>query len=305
MISMDLSVGGEWRNGKKEIDEKEKILPVDRHEKECVSMKYKLVAADMDGTLLDGRGEITPATVEVIRKLAKKDVLFTISTGRPIQGVTKYKELLGLTGPVITYNGAMVVNVEDNTVLFEQGLLREDARKIWELGLSYDTTMCIWAGNRLYGNRLDERIHDYKKLSGVEPMLAGDIKSLLDIGVTKILWYDKEERIEEILSVLSPELFTEVSYCTSKPTFLEFFSSKVSKAVAMEKIGELLGIPWEEMIAIGDGLNDLSMIQYTGLGVAMGNAAKEVKEHAQFVTATNEEEGVRKVLEKYVMGEGV
>lgn len=262
-------------------------------------MKYKFVAADMDGTLLNSRGEITPDTVEEIRKLAEKDVVFTVSTGRPIQGVTKYKEVLGLTGPVITYNGAMIVNAKDNRVLFEQGLLREDARKIWELGQTYNTTMCIWAGNQLYGNRLDDKIHDYKKLSGVEPVLAEDIETLLDIGITKILWYDEVERIESFLAQLSPDLFCEVSYCTSKPTFLEFFSDKVSKAVAMEKIGELLGISREEMVAIGDGLNDLSMIQYAGLGVAMGNAAKEVKEHAQFVTDTNDEEGVKKVLEKF------
>lgn len=267
-------------------------------------MKYKLVAADMDGTLLDSRGEITPATVDAIRELAEKDVVFIVSTGRPIQGVEKYKELLGLTGPVITYNGAMIVNVEDNKILFEQGLLREDARKIWELGQKYNTTMCIWAGNQLYGNRLDEKIHDYKKLSGVEPILAEDIEELLDIGITKILWYDEVERIEAFLTSLSPELFCEVSYCTSKPTFLEFFSKKVSKAVAMEKIGELLGITREEMVAIGDGLNDLSMIQYAGLGVAMGNAANEVKENAQIITDTNDEEGVKKVLEKFFAEEG-
>ena len=267
-------------------------------------MKYKFVAADMDGTLLNSCGEITPATADAIRKLAEQDVVFTVSTGRPIQGVEKYKELLGLTGPVITYNGAMIVNAENNEVLFEQGLLREDARKIWELGQTYNTTMCIWAGNQLYGNRLDDRIHDYKKLSGVEPVLAEDIEELLDIGITKILWYDEVERIEAFLTQLSSDLFCEVSYCTSKPTFLEFFSKKVSKAVAMEKIGELLGISREEMVAIGDGLNDLSMIQYAGLGVAMGNAAKEVKESAQFITATNEEEGVRKVLEKFFTEEG-
>ena len=263
-------------------------------------MKYKLVAADMDGTLLNSRGEITSATVAEIRRLADKGVVFTVSTGRPMQGVAKYKELLGLTGPVITYNGAMIVNAGDNRVLFEQGLLREDARKIWELGQKYNTTMCIWAGNRLYGNRLDERIHDYKKLSGVEPVLAEDIETLLDIGITKILWYDEVERIEAFLAQLSTDLFCEVSYCTSKPTFLEFFSKKVSKAIAMEKIGEILGISREETVAIGDGLNDLSMIQYAGLGVAMGNATKEVKENAQFITDTNEEEGVRKVLERFL-----
>ena len=262
-------------------------------------MKYKFVAVDMDGTLLNSRGEITPATEREIRKLADKGVVFTVSTGRPIQGVAKYKELLGLTGPVITYNGAMIVNAEDNRVLFEQGLLREDARKIWELGQKYNTTMCIWAGNQLYGNRLDEKIQDYKRLSGVEPILAEDIEKILDMGITKILWYDEVERIEAFLAQLSSDLFCEVSFCTSKPTFLEFFSSKVSKAVAMEKIGEYLGVNREEMVAIGDGLNDLSMIQYAGLGVAMGNAAKEVKENAQFITDTNDEEGVKKVLEKY------
>ncbi len=267
-------------------------------------MKYKFVAVDMDGTLLNSRGEVTPATVEAIRRLADKDVVFTVSTGRPMQGVAKYKELLGLTGPVITYNGAMIVDAKDNKVLFEQGLLREDARKIWEMGQKYNTTMCVWAGNRLYGNRLDEKIHEYKKLSDVEPVLAEGIEPLLDIGITKILWYDEVERIESFLTQLSPELFCEVSYCTSKPTFLEFFSKKVSKAVAMEKIGELLGIAREEMVAIGDGLNDLSMIQYAGLGVAMGNAAKEVKENAQFITDTNDEEGVRKVLDKFFTEEG-
>lgn len=264
-------------------------------------MKYKFVAVDMDGTLLNSRGEITPATVAVIRKLADKDVVFTISTGRPIQGVAKYSESLGLKGPVITYNGAMIVNAEDNKVLFEQGLLREDARRIWELGQKYNTTMCIWAGNQLYGNRLDEKIQDYKKLSDVEPILAEDIEALLDIGITKILWYDEVERIEEFLTSLSSDLFLEVSYCTSKPTFLEFFSKKVSKAVAMEKIGEMLGIARDEMVAIGDGLNDLSMIQYAGLGVAMGNAAQKVKDNAQLITDTNEEDGVKKVLEKILV----
>ncbi len=132
----------------------------------------------------------------------------------------------------------------------------------------YNTTMCIWAGNQLYGNRLDEKIHDYKKLSGVEPVLAEDIETLLDIGITKILWYDEVERIESFFAQLSPDLFCEVSFCTSKPIFLEFFSKKVSKAMAM------------------------------------GNAAKEVKESAQFITATNDEDGVKKVLVKFFTGEG-
>ena len=262
-------------------------------------MDYKFVAVDMDGTLLDSKGQISERTVLAIRQLVETGVIFTISTGRPIQGVDKYNCLLHLAGPVITYNGAMIVDAKTHRTLFEKGLSAHDARKIYRLGLHYDTTMCIWAGNQLYGNRLDDRIHDYKKLSGVEPKKIESIEELLDIGVTKILWYDNEAAIQTMLSELSEDMFAEVTYCTSKPTFLEFFNRGVSKSEAMRQIGAIYHISREEMIAIGDGLNDLSMIRYAGLGIAMANAATEVKENAQYITASNDEEGVLRAIEAF------
>lgn len=263
-------------------------------------MKYKLIAVDMDGTLLNSKGEITEKTMAAIRNAVDQGIILVISTGRPIQGVEKYNGLLDLRGPVITYNGAMIVDAPTREVLFRQELSRDDAKRIWELGRKYDTTMCIWSNNQLYSNQWNDKIHDYKKLSGVEPILIKDFDTLSEQGITKILWYDEVKRVGEFLNELSPEMFSEVSYCTSKPSFLEFFSSKVSKSVALEKIGEIYNITREEMIAIGDGLNDLGMIQYAGLGVAMGNAEEEVKKHAQLVTKTNDEEGVRVVIEKYL-----
>lgn len=263
-------------------------------------MGFKLIAVDMDGTLLNSEGKISEKTVDAIRNLSKTDVIFTISTGRPIHGVQKYNTQLHLMGPIITYNGAMIVNAETQEILFEEGLSREDAETIWKLGEQAGVTMCIWSNNQLYGNRLDKRIHDYKKLSGVEPLLA-DKEQLLNQGITKILWYDEVDRIRRFCRELSPELFSQVTFCTSKPVFLEFFSSKVSKAVAMKKIGELYNIQREEMIAIGDGLNDLSMIEYAGLGVAMENAEKAVKDTAQYITASNDEDGVAKVIETFVI----
>lgn len=262
-------------------------------------MKYKFIAVDMDGTLLNSNGIITGNTVEGIRHLVSQGIIFTISTGRPIQGVEKYNSLLHLKGPIITYNGAMIVDAETHETLFERGLLRDDAIKIYELGLYYDTTMCIWAGNQLYGNRLDSRIHDYKKLSGIEPIKIDCIEEILDLGVTKILWYDEEDVIEGIMRELSTEMFSEVTYCTSKPTFLEFFNRKVSKSEAMSQIGLMYNISSKEMIAIGDGLNDLSMIQYAGVGIAMDNADREVKENAQYITSSNDDEGVLKAIKRF------
>ncbi|MCR1918241.1 Cof-type HAD-IIB family hydrolase [Frisingicoccus caecimuris] len=266
-------------------------------------MSYKFIAVDMDGTLLDSNGLITENTVNAIRHLVKSGVIFTISTGRPIQGVEKYNSLLHLRGPVITYNGSMIVDAESYETLFERGLLSVDARRIFELGLHYDTTMCIWAGNQLYGNKLNSRMHDYKKLSGVEPIKLIDIEKVLDIGVTKILWYDDVDTVKKMMQELSDDMFSEVTYCTSKPTFLEFFNRRVSKSEAMRQIGQIYSIAPEEMIAIGDGLNDLSMIQYAGMGIAMANADNEVKNNAQYITTSNDDEGVLNALKRFFPGE--
>lgn len=264
-------------------------------------MGYKFIAADMDGTLLNQSGEITPRTQEAIRKAVEKGVIFSVSTGRPIQGVEIYQHILNLKAPFITYNGAMIVDSVTRDILFCQELEKEDARKILRAGRDFGTTMCVWSGNKLYGNVLNDRIHDYKKLSQVEPELIEDEEALLEQGITKILWYDEAESILKWQEVLAETDFNSAAFCTSKPVFLEFFNSKVSKASALKKIGELYHIRREEMIAVGDGYNDLSMIEYAGLGVAMGNAPEEIRQKAAYVTSSNEEDGIAGVIEKFIL----
>lgn len=265
-------------------------------------MEYKLIAADMDGTLLNNEGDITPGTLQAIKRAVDRGVIFSVSTGRPLQGVERYSHLLNLNAPFITYNGAVIVVSGTGEILFQQDLERADARRILELGRRYGTTMCVWSGNQLYGNVLNERIYDYVRMSEVEPRLLEDEELLLRQGVTKILWYDDADSIGRWQKELAEEQFGSVTFCTSKPVFLEFFNRKVSKAAALEKIGRLYGIKPEEMIAIGDGCNDLSMLEYAGLGVAMGNAPEEIKERAAYITASNEEDGVAAVIDKFIIG---
>ena len=259
-------------------------------------MEYKLVALDMDGTLLNSNGKISDKNIETINKLINEGIIIVLSTGRPIQGVNIYNSLLPVNGPIITYNGAMIFN--NQNIIFKQNLEREAAKKIIDLGSKYDTTMCIWSNDQLYTNKINNKVNDYKKLSRVEPKLIDDYEEILDLGITKILWLDEEENIEKYISELSEKIFQNVSFCTSKSTFLEFFNKNVSKGKALEKIGELLNIRREEMIAIGDELNDLPMIEYAGLGIAMGNANDLVKQKARFVTLSNDEDGVNLALEE-------
>lgn len=261
--------------------------------------EYKMIAVDMDGTLLDNQKQISKETVRAVRKLMQTEILFVISTGRPFQGVEKYKDLLDLRGPVIAYNGALIVDAGTSERLYEQGLSAKDAKKIFELGLCYDITMGIWARNRLYGNKLDERMRAYQMISGVEPVRIDAFEGLPAKDVTKIVWCGDPGCLKKITEELSGDLFAEVTCCLSQPSILEFFSSRVSKALAMQKIGERYGIRREEMLAVGDGLNDVEMLQYAGLGIAMDNAPDEVKKYAGWITASNEEEGVLRVLRHF------
>lgn len=264
-------------------------------------MNYKLIAVDMDGTLLNSNKEITAKTANAIRRAIQQGVIFTFSTGRPMQGVEKYRQQLDLKFPIITYNGAMLVRGDTKDVIYSVNLDTNDVVKIWQLGQSLGTTMCVWSCNRLYCNVLNERAYDYAKLTGMDPQLLKDISSILLCGVTKILYYDDVDKISHWQHEIQPTIFGSVTFCTSQPKFLEFFNSSVSKAVAMAKIGEMYGISSQEMIAIGDGLNDISMLEYAGLGVAMANAPDEVKKHADYVTLSNDQDGVAHVIAEFIL----
>lgn len=263
-------------------------------------MNYKLIAADMDGTLLNSRGVITEKTRDAIRRVEEKGVTFTVCTGRSIQGVERYSDILNPESPVITYNGAMIVLWKTKEVIYEQRLMPDDARNILAWGKKFNTAAVAWSNNRLFAHELNDRVRNYTELSKVEPVLITDEEEIIHSGITKILWYDEADKIDHFQEVLSDKLGGGVTFCTSKPTFLEFFDSRVSKAVAMEKIGEHFGIKKEEMVAIGDGFNDLSMIEYAGMGVAMGNAPEEIRKRANYVTLSNDDDGVAHFLDKFI-----
>ena len=265
-------------------------------------MKYKLIAVDMDGTLLNDNGQITPETIAAINLAVSKKVIFTICTGRPIQGVDKYSKLLQLKAPIITYNGSMIVQSDTKEVLFSQTLTYSDAIKILNAGNKMGATMCVWAHNKLYCNVFNDRVDFYKSISDVTPTLIADYDALAQSGITKILWSDDAEVIADMQQQLKQVAFENVTYCTSRPIFLEFFNGDVSKACAMQTIGQIYGIKREEMIAIGDGYNDLSMIEYAGLGVAMANAPDGVKQKSAYVTEnTNNDGGVAEVIQKFIL----
>lgn len=260
------------------------------------------MAVDMDGTLLNDQKKITEKNRQAIEKARKDGLLFTLCTGRPIQSALPYAKQLKLTDPLILYNGAMLYHPATGKVLYHQPLKASDALDILRLGEKYRTTLCIWAGGQLYGNVINDRILQYKKNAGTEPLLLADPQKLLQQGITKILWYDDAEKIQNIQSELADFPFSSVTFCTSSPEYLEFFNSQASKGAALQQLGELYGISLKETIAVGDGFNDLSMLTQASLGAAMKNAPEQVKAMADYITSrTNEEDGIAEILETFVL----
>lgn len=264
-------------------------------------MAYKLMAVDIDGTLLNNRNELTDNTKNAIRRAVEKGLIFTIASGRPIQGIEGLNKALNLDVPFITYNGAMVVLGKSKQVLYEQKLSKADAGDIIKLGEEYGTTIMVWKDNGLYVPKVDERVDKYKTISSVEPIIAENMKQLIENGVTKILWYDEVEKVEQYQREIGKYLSDNVNFHPSRPYFLEFVDKNASKAIAMEKLGEYYEIKQSEMIAVGDGYNDLSMIEYAGLGVAMANSPDGVKEKADYITLSNEEDGVAHVINEFIL----
>ena len=213
-------------------------------------IKYKLLALDIDGTLLNDKRELTDRTVEAIKRAIDSGVHVTLCTGRPIQGVKWFVERLGITAPVITYNGAEIVDPASGEILFKNQLLPSDAIKIAEYGRDRGVTLIIWSKGELYGYPMNERVDFYKQIALTEPKEATDIKGLAERGITKIIWFDEIDRVNQFKTELNKSDFKSVTYVTSNPRFLEFFNSEVSKRISMEKLADMLGVSRAETVAI-------------------------------------------------------
>ena len=269
-------------------------------ESKVLPLMYKLIAADIDGTLLDSARVLRPATENAIRRAREAGVLFTLSTGRPIQGIRKFRHLLSPDVPVITYNGSMVLTADTGRIILSDRLPEDAARTVWREGCARGTTVVAWADNRLYCNRVSEIVLDYRTLTMETPNEIADFEPIAG-HVTKMIWLDDAETVVRYRAELGTSLGDGVRFTTSNPRYLEFMNSRVSKSAALRAVADALGFAREEIIAIGDGLNDLDMIEAAGMGVAMGNAHPRVLAAADFVTKTNDEDGLAYMIEELIL----
>ena len=276
----------------------------------------RMIGLDLDGTLLTDKKELTPRTREALVKAIQSGVTVLVATGRPWMGVPE--ELRSFPGMcyALTSNGARVLDTRANAVLIERLIEPGPAKKALEICGKYDTLQEIYFDGQGYAQadkiQLVERYHknpnmwEYMRKTRIP---VDDIHALLEWenrGLDKVqaLFADMEERKkawEELSREEDLELVGSLGYN------IEINARGVNKGTALVELGRLLGIRREEIMACGDGDNDTVMLREAGFGVAMGNAEDETKEAADYITLTNEEEGVAHAIEKFVLrgGEGV
>lgn len=266
-------------------------------------MRYRLLVTDIDGTLVDSHQEVPEANVKAIRRLVAAGGLYTFATGRNEQSVRPYAEALGVNAPAILYNGAKVVDLSHNKTLFEHCLSREAARFVLRLVSSFDVHPTLHLGGHVYVQRANQVVRDHMAKNGIPWIEVGDLARFLERAPhrekpTKILLIGADYVLEGLRRVIQAGLPT-LSVMKSEPTYLEVLPPGISKGAALLVLCEHLGLDLQEVVAMGDGPNDMTLIEAAGLGVAVANAAPELKERADFISRSNEECGVAEVIETF------
>ena len=263
--------------------------------------KIRLIAVDLDGTMLSRESTITRRVKNAVAAVRAAGVYFTVSTGRMFSAAAHFARELDIDLPLITYQGALVKNSLSGEVLryrpLPQVYARELITRVQQLGYH----MNGYLEDRLLVERDDELGRRYAANNGVEMVVVGDFNEYFQDDPTKLVVIAEEQQVTRLLAELAPAYQGKVHLSKSLPGYLEFSHLQATKGDALAYLARYFGVRKEEVMAIGDSYNDMEMLQYAGVGVAVANARDDLKRIADYVTSQSYGDGVVEALEQYVL----
>lgn len=275
---------------------------------------YKLLVLDLDGTLTNSKKEITPHTLQVLLKAQQQGLRIILASGRPVFGIAPLADQLHLAeydGYVLAYNGGQIVRWSDHKVISQQMLDPEVLPYIYECskrqvpgkdGKIATFQVLSYRGDKVFTENPGDQYVNYECwLNRIPCDKVDNFLEAVDCLLPKCLIVGDPEPLHVLELEMAEHLRGKNDVYRSEAFFLEIVPLGIDKAKRLSIILEHLGIDKSEMICCGDGYNDQSMIEYAGLGVAMANAKPEVKAVADYITLSNEEDGVAAVVEKFCM----
>lgn len=269
-------------------------------------MEYKMIVLDLDDTLLKKDGTISPATKEMLHRAQQAGVTVVLASGRPtfgIEPVAKELDLEGTGGYMLSFNGAKIIDCTDHRELYAANLTRQQMQQLFDWSMEEGAYIQTYMGDQIVASAGNPYTDIEKEITGMDILVPDDFKRYVSGDVVKAIVLQDPERLKEIEKKWEPLVQGQMYMTISKPFFLEFMNREVDKSKSIARLAELLHIPMEQVIAIGDSYNDLSMIEAAGLGVAMENGVERVKQAADYITEDNEHDGVANVIARFVFGD--
>lgn len=267
----------------------------------------KLIASDLDDTLLNLDSKISAENKEAVRKVLAKGLTFTLATGRMFQSSTPFARELGLdpNQPIICYNGALIKRISGE-VLYHKPLPVDLAIKITEYVQARGWTLNLYYEDELYVAAMNKQVEDYAQVAQVDVHVEPDLVTFIQDGkkdLSKILVISDPQfvssRMEEIRNLVG----TETQVLQSQAKYIEITNREAHKGAALMWLAQSMGLTAQEILALGDGNNDQSMLEIAGIGVAVANALPSVKKVADYETKSNYEHGVAHALNRFILTE--
>lgn len=273
-------------------------------------MKYKLLATDLDGTLLNKDTALTSLNVEAVKKARERGLNVLIASGRSHESIKRFNKELGLIDENsygISFNGAFVFKANTMEILFSSPLRANECKEIYKVVKAYDKNVPLilytLPGDRVYYESEDENINTYYTFTNMKASKVSDLRDFVRNGAAKFIIRKDPAELQKLYETVKEELKDVCELVFSAPHLLEFGVLGNNKAVALEFLAGHLGISMEEVAAVGDNYNDMEMIKAAGLGIAVANAVPEVKEAADYITKNdNNENALAEIVEMLLDG---
>lgn len=276
-------------------------MPAAITQSETQAWGVRLLAVDLDGTLLDDRRQLNPESADAIRRASKQGVVVVLASGRIFPSMRPFAKALGLTGPFVCANGGHVIDPSGEELHFHS--LNQEARKvIIEFALNKGLHLNAYTRDELLFLQETSWSQVYRsRVRAVIPRVA-KTEELLSASISKMMLVGEPSEMAALRSEIEPRLDPNFARVTeSEPEYLEFLSPQAHKGSGVAAIAQMLGIRQEETAAIGDYLNDIEMLQWAGISAAVENAARETRAIADVLVESNENGGVARFIDSYVL----
>lgn len=264
---------------------------------------YKILALDIDGTLTNTKKEVTGRVKSAIKKLYDKNIPVLLVSGRPTEGILPVAEEIKLienNGYILSFNGGKIIRAGDNKVIYSKAIDNDLVGDICDFAEKNKLAILTYKdGKIITTDENDEYVKIEARINRLSTIKVEDMKKEAPKNPDKFLIVGKPEILEKKVIEMAEKFKGRLNIFRSEPYFMEIVPLGIDKAQSLEVLLNSLSLTREQLVACGDGRNDVTMIAYAGMGVAMENACEEVKAVADFVTASNDEEGVAVAIEKF------